>query len=111
MRVLLDENLDRRLKEHFRSEHVVKTVSECGWSGKKNGELLRAAELEFDVLVTMDQGLRHQQNLSGRDISIILIAAHSNRRQDVAPAMEAVNRALETIVPGEFVGVDARGSR
>lgn len=35
MRVLLDENLDRRLKQHFWSKHVVRTVSECGWSGKK----------------------------------------------------------------------------
>ncbi|MDQ2695700.1 MAG: DUF5615 family PIN-like protein, partial [Pseudomonadota bacterium] len=63
MRVLLDENLDRRLKRAFESDFDVVTVTERGWSGKTNGELLRLAEVEFDVLVTMDRGIEHQQNL------------------------------------------------
>ena len=50
-RVLLDENIDRKLKRSFDPSYEVITVPERGWSGKKNGELLSAAELEFDVLI------------------------------------------------------------
>ncbi len=59
MRVLLDENLDRRLKKAFETQIEVLTVIERGWSGKKNGELLCLAEQEFDVFVTMDRNLEH----------------------------------------------------
>jgi predicted nuclease of predicted toxin-antitoxin system len=50
MRILLDENIDRRLKSAFDCNCNVITVAEHGWSGKKNGELLRLAAAEFDVL-------------------------------------------------------------
>lgn len=53
MRVLLDENIDRLLKGLFAPEFEVVTAQERGWQGKSNGELLRAAEQEFDVFVTM----------------------------------------------------------
>jgi predicted nuclease of predicted toxin-antitoxin system len=57
MRVLLDENIDRRLKQTFDSDFEVVTVTEHGWNGIKNSELLRAAEAEFDALVTMERFL------------------------------------------------------
>ena len=62
-RVLLDENVDRLLKSHFDSTVDVATVPEQGWTGLSDGELLRRADRRFDVLVTMDQNLPHQQNL------------------------------------------------
>jgi len=61
MHVLLDENVDRRLKQSLDDEFEILTVTECGWSGKKNGELLRVAEQEFDALLTMDRNMEHQQ--------------------------------------------------
>lgn len=64
MRVLLDEHLDHRLKPWFDSDLEVATVHERGWGGKKNGELLELAQPEFDVLVTMDRGIEHQQNVT-----------------------------------------------
>ncbi len=51
MRILIDECLPKRLK-HELPEHYVKTVPEVGWAGKQNGDLLRAAEADFDVLLT-----------------------------------------------------------
>lgn len=78
MRVLLDENVDRKLKRAFDPDHQVATVRERGWSGKKNGELLRLAEAAFDVLVTLDRNMRHQQNLSQYDLAVVLITARSN---------------------------------
>src|SRR5687767_8072623 len=100
MRVLLDENLDRRLKTLFDVEFQVLTVPERGWSGKKNGDLLRAAEAEFDVFVTMDRGIEYQQNLTSLTLGVVLIFARSNRRKDVEPAIPAVNAAIRTLQAG-----------
>jgi len=60
MRVLLDENVDRRLKPGFDPTFKVQTVVERGWAGKKNGALLRLAAAEFDAFVTMDQGIEFE---------------------------------------------------
>ena len=107
MRVLLDENIDRRLKRLFDPRHEVVTVSEYGWSGKTNGDLLRSAARAFDVLVTMDRNLRHQQSLPAFDLGVLLIIARSNRRQDVEPLMARVNDALADIQPGQLRVVEA----
>ena len=56
MKLLIDECLPRTLKRLL-GDHECRTVQEMGWSGKKNGVLLSLAELEFDVLVTVDQGM------------------------------------------------------
>ncbi len=63
IRVLLDENLPRKLKWSLDADVV--TVPERGWGGIKNNRLLRLAASEFDVLLTMDRGLEYQQNLKG----------------------------------------------
>ncbi len=105
MRVLLDENVDRRLKRSFDSEHEVATVREHGWSGKKNGELLRLAEAAFDVLVTLDKNMRHQQDLPRYDLAVILITARSNKRSAIEPAMSEVNRLLPMVEPGRLYAV------
>jgi predicted nuclease of predicted toxin-antitoxin system len=56
MKLLIDECLPRTLKRLL-GDHECRTVQEMGWSGKKNGVLLSLVELEFDVLVTVDQGI------------------------------------------------------
>ena len=61
MRILLDENLPRKLAGHLMG-HMCRTVVECGWSGKKNGEWLGLADPQFDVLLTLDKNLPYQQN-------------------------------------------------
>lgn len=55
------------------------TVREPGWASIENGELLRRAGEKFDVLVTADQGIPHQQNLSKFDIAVVILVAKSNR--------------------------------
>jgi hypothetical protein len=105
MRILLDENVDRRLKQHFDEEFEVSTVGERGWSGMRNGDLLRSAAGEFDALVTMDQGIQYQQNLATISLGIVLICARSNRRQDVEPLMPAIDDALRSLQPGTLVRV------
>ena len=108
MRVLLDENVDQRLRRAFDSDFEVVTVRQRGWSGLKNGELLRLAAAEFDALVTLDQAIPHQQNVSALNLAVVVIHGRSNRRHDVEPAMPEVNRLLRTIQPGAVVDVPAR---
>lgn len=106
MRVLLDEHLDRRLKALFDRRFEVVTVKECGWSGIKNGPLLKAAQEEgFDALVTMDRSIEHQQNLRSLTLGIVVLRARSNRRQDTAPLIPQVNEVLTRIQPGEVIYV------
>jgi hypothetical protein len=62
MRVLLDECVPRALRDDIPG-HEVKTVAEAGWAGVKNGELLRLAAAQFDLLLTVDRSLEYQQNL------------------------------------------------
>ena len=105
MRVLLDENIDVTLKDHFDREFEVVTIRERGWPGVKNGYLLRAAGEEFDVLVTMDKNLQHQQNLTSVRLGIVVIRAYSNVFEDVVPLISRVNEAIRTIGEGEIVYV------
>ncbi len=78
-----------------------------GWQGTKNGELLRLAAAEFDVFVTADQNLQYQQNLTGVDIGIVVLAAVTTRLADLLPIVPQVLQTLETIQPGDVVRVAA----
>jgi predicted nuclease of predicted toxin-antitoxin system len=101
MKILLDENLDWRLERHL-TGHTVTSISKVGWAGIKNGELLRRADGAFDVLVTMDKGIYHQQNLSQLKLAIVALKAKTNRLSDTAALMPALLVLLSTIQPGEF---------
>jgi hypothetical protein len=98
IRVLLDENLPRKLKWALDAE--VLTVPERGWGGIKNGRLLRLAASEFDVLLTMDRGIEYQQNLSGVDLCLIVLSAVSNDIDDLLPLAPSINVALSAVEPG-----------
>ena len=102
MRVLLDECLPRRLKQAIVGYDVT-TVSDAGWAGKSNGELLRLAVDDFDVFVTVDQNLPAQHNLQRFEISIVILQAPTNRFQDLEPLTPNLVDALAAIKPGELV--------
>ncbi len=105
MRVLLDENMPRKPVALFEIGVVVRTIAQCGWKGTMNETLLRLAEADFEIFVTMDQGILHEQNLSDFDLEFILMEACSNRYEDLAPLMLQVNRDVKTVKAGELVKV------
>ncbi len=103
MKILFDQGTPKPLRAAL-SEHEVKTAFECGWDRLENGALLAAAESDgFDVLVTTDQNLRYQQNLSGRRIAIVVLSVASWPR--VSRHTQLVVNALSAIAPGTFVEV------
>lgn len=74
MKILLDENLPRKLKAEFGPDFEVKTIRDMEWLGKKNGELLGLMVLNgFDLFITLDKNLRYQQNLARFPLSVFLL--------------------------------------
>jgi predicted nuclease of predicted toxin-antitoxin system len=106
MRVLLDECLPKKLKREVAAD-LVRSVPEMGWAGTKNGALLRLAEREFDVLLTNDQNLEHQQNLRQFDLAVVVLIAPTNDIEDLRPLMPAANEAISVIRAGEIKYVEA----
>lgn len=105
MRVLLDENLPRRLKRCFAEGVEVLTVQECGWRGLQDGELLRAAQTEFDVFVTTDKGIPFEQNLSSLLIAIVILEARSNRFEDLTRLLPQLTEVIQSIDIGDLVRI------
>ena len=105
MRVLLDECVPRPLRREFPA-HDVRTIREMGWAGKKNGELLALMAADgFEVLLTVDRNLPHQQNLTAAGLAVVIMVAETNRLADLVPVVPAVEAALATIRPGDAVEV------
>jgi hypothetical protein len=101
----LDECLPRDFRLSFPS-HDVHTVQWAGFKGKRNGDLLRSAEAAgYGVMLTVDQGIPHQNNPVERKLSIILIRSQSNMIGDLLPLANAILLALEKIQPGEIITV------
>ena len=99
MRVLLDECLPRRLKRELVG-HDVKTAPEMGWASKRNGELLALAVSHFDVFLTADRNLSCQQEVSVFDIAVVVLAARSNRLDDLRPLVPQLLEILPTAKRG-----------
>ena len=102
MKILLDESVPRLLKLRLPQLNI-STVQEMGWAGTRNGELLRRAEELFDVFITADQNIRHQQNLSGLKLAILVLP--SNQVPLVVRLLPVVETLLTTIPPGAVVDV------
>jgi predicted nuclease of predicted toxin-antitoxin system len=106
MKVLLDENIPRKLKWRLIERDLeVVTVPERGWAGVTNGDLLSRAEQEFDVLLTMDQGMEHQQNVAGRSLGIVTIVAPNNEYETLLPLVPEMEEELRQIENGTVVSV------
>jgi hypothetical protein len=106
MHLLLDECVPKRLARLL-GPHEVETVPQAGWSGMKNGALLSIAAESFDVFVTVDQGIRYQQNLVAYDICVAALAANSNDIRDLEPLVPKLLAAIESASPGQVIRVAA----
>ena len=102
MKILLDECTPHVLKKLL-TGFEIKTVQDQGWSGITNGALLRLAERQFDVLITSDQNLKYQQNLSKRQLAIVQLPTNQVPLViELAPQVQAVLGRIQT---GEFVTI------
>jgi len=104
MKILLDHCAPKRLKRVFPG-HEVKTVREMGWNDLSNGKLLAEAANGFDVMLTVDQNIKHQQNLSKLPLAVIVLIAEDNRFDTLAQLADKVEAALLNLTPRSLIEV------
>lgn len=103
MKVLLDECVPRKLKDHIVG-HECHTVPQAGLAGKKNGELLVLAEKTgFEIFLTVDRGIAQSQNLHLETMAIVVIRSKSNRLADLSDHIPDLLRVPESIEPGQLI--------
>ena len=101
MRLLLDECVVRDLKRDLVG-HEVSTVVEAGFGGLENGELLRAASSQFDVLITVDRNLPFQQNISSLQIAVLILVGTGITYGDLKPLVGQILDKLPSVQLGEI---------
>lgn len=102
MKILLDECTPHVLKRLLTGFEIT-TVQDLGWTGTKNGALLRLAEQHFDILITSDQNLKHQQNLASRELAIIQLP--TNKIPLVTELAPKIQETLGLIQTGELIEI------
>ena len=104
-KVLLDECIPRPLSQSLEG-HIVRTVPEMGWASVSNGALIKLAEAQFEVFITVDKGILYQQNLTSTILGFLVLRAHSNRLEDLLPMTSDILNALKTINPGDIIQLE-----
>ncbi|HKS22396.1 MAG TPA: DUF5615 family PIN-like protein [Thermoanaerobaculia bacterium] len=108
MRILIDESLPVKFATLL-AGHDVSTVRNQGWRGLRNGVLLRTAvEHGFQLLVTADQSLRHQQNVRAIGIAVVVIAGTRTTMALLRPMIPKILSAVAIIQPGEVIEIRPR---
>ena len=105
MRLLLDENLPKRLKTDF-PDHEIYTVRDKSWDGIKNGQLLQLmVENGFHALLTFDKNLQHQQNFRKYTIAVFVLSAINNTYSELTKLSPIVHEHLkkETLPVGPII--------
>lgn len=100
MRIIIDECVPSVVKRGLPDRGIV-TVQDMGWAGIKNGSLLRLVAADFDVFITSDKNLRHQQNLAALDLAVIVLP--SNQVPVIEAMLPQIDQALVEIGPHDLV--------
>lgn len=95
MKILLDENIDVRLKHHFPDTYDVHTVKDMQWNGIKNGELLLLLKAnDFDAWIVVDKNIPYQQNINNLPCLVIVLDVYRNTLKHLLPLIPQVLEAL-----------------
>ena len=104
MKIVLDECLPRRLVRDLHP-HTATTVPREGWAGIKNGALLKLIIPAFDIFITLDSNLVHQQNLGGIDLCVITLHAVNSRYETLQPLVPDILRAIGNAEPSVIIHI------
>lgn len=104
MRLILDECLPKRLTRELPGHDSV-TVPMAGMAGLQNGDLLRRISGKFEGFITIDGNLAHQQNTGQLPFGVVVLAAPSNKIEDIRPLIPQILKTLQTLKPGQVVRV------
>jgi hypothetical protein len=98
-KVFIDDGVDWRLLRSL-APHEVKTARQMGWSELKNGTLLREAAVQFDVFLSTDSGIEHQNNIATIDIAVVILEPKRNKLSELLPLVPQLLKILPTLLPG-----------
>lgn len=101
MKIIIDECVPSIVKRI--PDRDIVSVQEMGWAGIKNGELLKLVSAQFDVFITSDKNLRHQQNLSTIELTVILLP--SNQVPVVRSLLPKIDDALDQTQGANFIEI------
>ena len=102
MRILFDHGTPSGIARSL-AGHTVTEARDRGWDRISNGELLKLTEDGFEVLLTTDKNIRYQQNLSDREIAIVVLENSSWRI--VRKRLERISVAISEAAPGNYAEV------
>ena len=106
MKVLLDENVPHDLRPLLAPQHDAYTVAYMGWRTIENGELLTLArDTGFDVLVTTDSKMEHEQNTASLPIAVVVLRGQSNAMEHLKPYLPALLETLRVLKPRTLVTI------
>ena len=99
MKILFDQGTPAPLRKSL-APHSVSTAFEMGWAEVENGDLLAAAEKVFDAFITTDKNLRYQQNLSARELAILVLPTTS--WPEIQKHLRQISDVVNALKPGDF---------
>jgi hypothetical protein len=103
VKILFDQGTPVPLRAYL-SGHSLDTAFERGWSNVRNGALLDCAEADgYQLLITTDQSLRHQQELAERRLAVLVLLAASWPRTRLN--VDDIRTAIDRAVPGTWIEV------
>jgi hypothetical protein len=106
MKILFDQGTPVPLRQYL-TGHSVTTAYEQGWSNLSNGDLLQSAEENgYQLLVTTDRNLRYQQNLSDRQIAIVVLLSTSWPK--IRTQVDEVSSIIDRIAVGDYMEISIR---
>jgi hypothetical protein len=103
-KVFIDECVDWRLLRSLEL-YEVKTARQMGWSVLKNGILLREAAAQFDVFLSTDSGIEHQNNIAIIDIAVVILEPKRNKLSELLPLVPKLLEILPSVLPGTVTRV------
>lgn len=107
MKILLDENIDIRLKRSFPAGFEVFTVRDMDWNGIKNGELIQLlAENNFDYWIVVDKNIPYQQNIKDIPFSIIVLDVLRNTLKSIEPLVPQILSKLNSSVSDKVIVIN-----
>lgn len=107
MKLLLDEQMPRKIERHFPEEVVVDTVQRQGWSGAVNGELLMlAASHGYDALISADKNMAYQQDARSLPLSVVVLHVARLRVEELAPLVPRALERLRATTSPKFIRID-----
>jgi predicted ThiF/HesA family dinucleotide-utilizing enzyme len=107
VQILFDESVTWALRPILLGEHEVATAKYLGWDSKSNGELMTLARDKFDVLITADQSIPYQQNITEADVAVVVLVARTNDINDLKPLVPELLNRLNDLKRGEIIRIEA----